>query len=121
MKNMKKKILYWIPTALLLLVMMGSAISYFVDPQTAITAFGDLGYPSYTVYFNAIAKLIGGLALILPMAPKVCKEWAYAGYLFILMLATQAILMRMPEMAWPMVIFFILWALSYWQWKQQTR
>ncbi len=115
---MKKKLLYWIPTSLLLFFMVGSAIYYFVDTPMAAKAFTGLGYPVYTLYFNAIAKILGGIAIVSPV-PKFLKEWAYAGYLFILLLATQAVWMTMPGLPYPMFGFIVIWALSFWQYRVQ--
>lgn len=117
---MKKKLLYWIPTALLLFPMVGSAIYYFVDTPATAIAFAGLGYPAYTLYFNAIAKILGGIAILFPVGHTL-KEWAYAGYLFILLLALQAVWMTMPGIPFPMFGFIALWGLSYWQFKVQGR
>lgn len=115
---MKKKLLYWVPTTLILLLMVGSGIYYFVDLPGTIEAYTQLGYPTYTLYFNAIAKILGGIAIVSPV-PKVLKEWAYAGYFFILALALQAVTIAMPGQQWPMLAFIGLWGLSYWQYRVQ--
>ncbi|PIR54463.1 DoxX-like family protein [Candidatus Peregrinibacteria bacterium CG10_big_fil_rev_8_21_14_0_10_42_8] len=116
---MKKKLFYWIPTTLLLIGMVGSAISYFMDIPTAAENFALLGYPGYVLYFNGAAKILGGLAIVLPVS-RILKEWAYAGYLFILLLATQALYIMMPEYMAPMAGFYLLWVLSYWQFRVQS-
>jgi hypothetical protein len=109
---MKKKLLFWIPNALLVFVMAGSAVYYFVDTPAAAKAFTELGYPPYTLYFNAIAKLLGAIAILVPAVPRYLKEWAYAGYLFILLLAFQAIVMTMP-FPWPMLGILAVWGMAY--------
>lgn len=115
---MKAKLLYWIPHTLLLLVMVGSAIMYFTDVAAAGKAFNDLGYPSYVLYFNGIAKLLGAAAIVLPVSYWM-KEWAYAGYLFIILLALQAVWITMPANGPFMLIFVALWGVCYWQFKAQ--
>lgn len=117
---MKKKLFYWIPTVLLLFVMVGSAVSYLLDIPTAKANFELLGYPGYSMFINAAAKFLGAIAIVFPVA-HVLKEWAYAGYFFILVMATQALSIMMPDMAATMAIFFALWILSYWQFKAQKR
>ncbi len=114
---MKKKLLFWVPHVLLLFFMVGSAIFYFVDPVTAGKAFMDLGYPVYAMYFNAIAKILGGIAIVAPVS-KTAKEWAYAGYLFIILLATQAVWMSMPGIPWPFAGFIAIWAWAYYEYKK---
>lgn len=113
---MKKQLFYWITTVLLLFPMVGSAIYYFTNLEATKLAFAQLGYPTYSLYFNATAKILGGLAILFPV-PRVLKEWAYAGYLFILLLATQAVWMTMPGIPWPMFGFIGIWCLAYWRYR----
>ncbi len=113
---MRKFFLYWVPTALLLLPMVGSAIYYLVDTPAVIAIFGQMGYPAYTVYFNAFAKILGGIAIALPF-PRILKEFAYAGYLYIMLLALQAVWMTMPGIPWTMFVFLVLWAVAYRQFR----
>lgn len=116
--HMKKKLLFWVPTVILLFGMVGSAVSYFADIPGTIEAFNQLGYPGYVLYFNGMAKILGAIAIVAPVSP-ILKEWAYAGYLFIILLATQAIYMTMPEMIYPIGVFYVFWGLSYWQYRAQ--
>jgi len=41
-----------------------------------------LGYPDYFGTALMVFKVLGALALIIPMVPKRIKEWAYAGFAF---------------------------------------
>jgi len=115
---MKKKLLYWVPTILLLVPMVGSAIYYFVDTPATIEGLAELGYPAYILYFIAIAKILGAIAIVSPV-PRFLTEWAYAGYLYILLLAFQAVFVSLPEFPWPILGFLVLWGLSYWQYRVQ--
>ncbi len=117
---MKKQLLFWIPNVLLVFVMVASAIMYFAQPEMAAKAFSDLGYPVYTVYFNAIAKILGGIAIVVPMLPRWVKEFAYAGYLYIILLATQAVYVAMPGNWAMMLIFVALWAAAYWGFRNKN-
>jgi len=115
---MKKKLLYWIPNVLLVGAMVASAIAYFSDIPGTIEAFNQLGYPGYVLYFNGIAKILGGIAILAPVSTTL-KEWAYAGYLYIILLAAQSLYVMMPEMAPTMIVFIAVWGLSYWQFRKQ--
>lgn len=115
---MKKKLAFWIPTILLLFPMVGSAIYYFVDTPVAAKAFEALGYPAYVLYFNGIAKFLGAIAIVTPVS-QTLKEWAYAGYLFILLLALQAVAMSEPGIPYPILIIIAIWAVAYWQYRAQ--
>lgn len=116
--TMKNSLLFWIPHVLLLLVMAGSGIYYFVDTSAVATIFQQLGYPTYTLYFNATAKILGGAAIAFPV-PRVLKEWAYAGYLYIMLLATQAVWMTKPGIPWLMFVFIAVWAFAYWRFTKR--
>lgn len=44
-------------------------------------------FPDYFAYALIIFKVLGSLAIILPITPKTMKEWAYAGLTFNLIFA----------------------------------
>jgi uncharacterized membrane protein YphA (DoxX/SURF4 family) len=74
------KITYWITTAIVALMMTYSCYAYLT--QDAIKqGFQHLGFPGYFRIELAIAKLIGAVLLIAPIATRF-KEWAYAGFVF---------------------------------------
>jgi uncharacterized membrane protein YphA (DoxX/SURF4 family) len=74
------KITYWITTAIVALMMTYSCYAYLT--QDAIKqGFQHLGFPGYFRIELAIAKLIGAVLLIAPIAARF-KEWAYAGFVF---------------------------------------
>jgi len=76
---MKNKIIYWTATGLVSLMMLFSAYAYFTDPNVS-AGFIAMGFKDFFRIELGIAKLIGAIVLLLPMAPKVVKEWAYAGF-----------------------------------------
>jgi hypothetical protein len=46
----------------------------------AIQGITHLGYPIYFATLLTVFKVLGSLALVIPMVPKRIKEWAYAGF-----------------------------------------
>ncbi|MGA9649618.1 DoxX family protein [Pedobacter sp.] len=72
------KITYWISTALVSLMMIFSAYSYFTSPEVK-QGFQHLGFPDYFRVELAIAKILGAIILLSPIKEQV-KEWAYAGF-----------------------------------------
>ena len=116
----KKSLLYWIFHVLLLVLMAGSGIYYLVDFASVAEIYLQLQYPEYSIYANAIAKILGGMVIIMPQFSRWLKEWAYAGYLYIMILATQSIVMTMPGFPWVMVVSFAIWAGAYWQFRKQV-
>ena len=77
----KTKIIYWIFTGLLCVLMLFSGISGFIAPTDGIALFQHLGYPPYLLSFLGVAKILGVAALLIPRWPRL-KEWAYAGFTF---------------------------------------
>ena len=83
------KIVYWIATGLLCLMMLGSAGMYIFNHAEVAKIFTSLGYPTYIIYPLAIAKILGVIA-ILTRYSNTLKEWAYAGFFFDFVLALSA-------------------------------
>jgi len=77
----KKKILFWIITALFSAFMLFSAIPDILVTSDAVKFLNSLGYPTYIIPFLGIAKLLGIIAILIPGFPRI-KEWAYAGLFF---------------------------------------
>ncbi|HTL07334.1 MAG TPA: DoxX family protein [Chitinophagaceae bacterium] len=86
----KTNILYWICTALFSLMMIGSALPDLVSAQLAVEGFRQIGMPAYLLPFLGLAKILGTIAVLLPVHPRL-KEWAYAGLVFDLLGATWSI------------------------------
>ena len=79
-KSLKSaKIIYSITTGLVFL--LDSAMPAFTfNTELAKQGISHLGYPDYFRIELSIAKIIGGLLLIIPMIPSRFKEWAYVGF-----------------------------------------
>ena len=77
---MKKiKLTYWITTALLSLMMLFSAAMYFTSSDIE-AAFTHIGFPQYFRVELAMLKVLGAIALVLPVVRGRLKEWAYFGF-----------------------------------------
>lgn len=73
-------------------MMLGSAIpDVMVDPLAVEGMHHGLGYPLYFIPFIGVAKILGVLAVLLPLSSRI-KEWAYAGLIFDLVGATYSII-----------------------------
>ena len=79
----KWKILYWIATGWLSLGMISTGIVQIIRLDEEVLKMNALGYPSYFLTIIGIWKLLGVLAILLPKLPLL-KEWAYAGFFFIM-------------------------------------
>ncbi|MBK6263832.1 DoxX family protein [Marivirga sp. S37H4] len=82
---MKKrdKIIYWIATIWLSLGMVSTGIVQLIKMQEEVDMITNLGYPAYLLPILGIWKMLGVVAVLLPKFPLV-KEWAYAGFFFVM-------------------------------------
>jgi len=85
----RDKIIYYVATGLLSLIMIMSAGMYFFKNPMVQETFTKLGHPTYIIYPLAILKLLG-LVAIWTRTSVWLKEWAYAGYFFNAILAAAA-------------------------------
>jgi hypothetical protein len=88
----KTNIFYWVFTGLFSAMMLGSAIPDVISSPIAVQGMHvELGYPVYFIPFIGVAKVLGVLAILLPLSARI-KEWAYAGLVFDLIGATFSII-----------------------------
>ncbi|MBO0935246.1 DoxX family protein [Fibrella sp. HMF5335] len=78
-----KHIGYWVVTGLLLFGMVAGGIAQISHVRVNVDGMIRLGYPLYTMRLLGIWKLAGAVVLIIPGYGLV-KEWAYAGFFFLL-------------------------------------
>ena len=75
--------------------------------------YESVGYPGYLLYLNGSAKLLGVIALLTKGVPAFLKEWAYAGFFYVLVLALVAHIVAADGMFGGVVIALVLWLGSY--------
>ena len=85
-KMKRDKIIYYVTTGLLTILMLYSVSMYFFNHDAVAAMFTNFGYPTYIIYPYAVIKLLGLIALWMP-GFKLVKEWAYAGFFFAFILA----------------------------------
>jgi uncharacterized membrane protein YphA (DoxX/SURF4 family) len=81
----RNKIIYWIATAWLALGMLSTGIIQLLkaeDGQGGVDMINHLGYPVYLLTLLGFWKILGVVAVLIPNFPLL-KEWAYAGFFFI--------------------------------------
>ena len=107
-----QKIIYWIATILLCLMMSGSAFMYLTNTDQIIQVFEGLGYPAWLVIPLGIAKLLA-VAAILTKKSAILKRLAYYGLAIDFVLAFMAHLTA-NDGDWPgPVIAMVLLIVSY--------
>lgn len=81
---MKNKIIYWVATLWLSLGMMSSAVVQILKmPPEGVESMIRLGYPVYFLTILGVWKILGVIAILAPKLPLL-KEWAYAGFFFVM-------------------------------------
>jgi len=82
----RNKIIYWIATIWLALGLVATgSVQLFKakEGQGGVDMMTHLGYPVYMLTLLGIGKLLGVIAVLIPKFPLL-KEWAYAGFFFIM-------------------------------------
>ncbi|MCI9843551.1 DoxX family protein [Flavobacterium pectinovorum] len=75
----KNKIIYWTTTGIITAMMLFSAFGYFTNADMK-AAFVHLGFPDYFRIELGVLKILGALALILPIVSAKIKSFAYFGF-----------------------------------------
>ncbi|WP_236975172.1 DoxX family protein [Membranihabitans maritimus] len=78
-----RKITYWITTIWLSLGMVSTGIVQLIQMEEEVNMMNHLGYPTYLLTILGIWKVLGVFAILIPRFPLV-KEWAYAGFFFVM-------------------------------------
>ena len=82
MKN-PKLVIYWIATVLMSVGMFGSGIAQIIRAKQMVDIINHVGYPLYVLTLLGVWKILGVITILLP-GFKLMKEWAYAGFFFLM-------------------------------------
>lgn len=120
----RNKIIYWIATIWLALGMLSTGLVQLFkakEGQGGVDMITHLGYPDYLLTLLAIWKILGVVALLIPKYPLL-KEWAYAGFFFIMSGAIFSHISMNDEMRelFPALLLLILTLVS-WYFRPATR
>ena len=117
----RNKIIYWISTIWLASGMLSTGVLQLlkVKAEGAVAPPGvygitHLGYPVYFLTILGIWKILGVVTLLIPKFPLL-KEWAYAGFFFIMsgaIFSHIALGDSLKEMA-PSLVLLILTVVSW--------
>ena len=110
---MGRRVIYWVVTGLLALLAVFSGVFYLLGSQQVVQTFAHVEYPQQLRVLLGIAKLLGGITLILP-GLLMLKEWAYAGFTFAWIAAVVAhYLAKDGAVAYVPLILLVLLFVSY--------
>lgn len=82
----RNKIIYWIATIWLALGMVATGAGQLIKMkagQGGADMITHLGYPVYLLTLLGVWKISGVIAVLIPKFPLL-KEWAYAGFFFVM-------------------------------------
>lgn len=80
----RNKIIYWAATGFLAFGMLAQGFAQIFQTDGYVDMIvAHLGYPSYFLYIIGIWKILGVIAVLVP-GFKLLKEWAYAGFFFVM-------------------------------------
>lgn len=79
----RNKIIYWIATVWLSLGMLSTGIVQLIKMKEEAALFTQLGYPLYFLTILGVWKILGVVAVLIPKF-TLLKEWAYAGFFFVM-------------------------------------
>ena len=110
----KNKIIYWIATLWLSLGMTATGLVQISKGKGEGVFGANLNYPAYFLMILGVWKILGVIAILLPKFP-LQKEWAYAGFFFIMTGALFShIAMGSPVVElFPALLLLVLTIISY--------
>lgn len=79
----RNKIIYWIATIWLALGMLSTGGVQLFKQKADVDQITHLGYPVYLLTILGVWKILGVIAVLIPKFPRL-KEWAYAGFFFVM-------------------------------------
>jgi hypothetical protein len=118
---LKTQLAYWVPTGLLVLLMGMGGLGNMRMDAASLEVMHQLGYPDYFTCMLGVAKLLGVLALLLPV-PRGLREWAYAGFAFDVIGAAVSLLASGQAQAGALapLVVLVLIVLSRRGWLQRS-
>ncbi|AQX13331.1 MULTISPECIES: DoxX family protein [Elizabethkingia] len=116
-----RKIIYWIFTLWMALGMASTAIVQLLKSKDELANFTNLGYPSYLMTIIGVWKLLGVFAILIS-GRLLLKEWAYAGFFFVMSGAviSHLIIGDTISRTFPAVLLFVLVIIS-WYFRPSSR
>ena len=109
-----RKIIYWVVTIWMSLGMLSGGIAQLLQVKSTVEGVIHLGYPAYFLTIIGTWKILGVVAVLVPKFARL-KEWAYAGFFFVMSGAVFSHLAcgdNVQEFFGP-VLFLILIVLSW--------
>jgi hypothetical protein len=104
--------LYWIAIGLFAVLFFGSAFLNITDPQGAYAEYKRLEFPAWIHYPLSLLKVLGVLVIVWNRS-QTLKDFAFAGYLCDLLLATGGHIAQMDMGIWLALFGLTLWGFAF--------
>ncbi|MGB0979281.1 MAG: DoxX family protein [Croceimicrobium sp.] len=114
----RNQIAYYIVTAIFSLMILGGAITYFVDYDNTAAMFTSLGVSKSVIYPLAIAKILGVLAIWL-IPSRLIKNLAYLGFALNLLMAIGSHILANDGLFYGPIVPLVLLTVSYWLFRKK--
>lgn len=109
--------LYWVATGVFCILFVGSVYLTISGPEETVRVTVFLGYPAWVIYPQAVAKALGVLTIIVNAVTNgrfaTLTVFAFAGFLFDLLLALGGHISRSDPQVWLAVVGLILWVAAF--------
>ena len=120
----RNKIIYWIATIWLALGMVSTGTVQLFKGKTGqggLDMITHLGYPVYFLTILGAWKIFGSVAILVPKF-ALLKEWAYAGFFFVMTgaLISHIVLGDSFNEIWPSLLLLIL-TVESWYFRPANR
>lgn len=117
----RNKIIYWIATAWLSLGMVSTGLVQLLRVKEQTDFILELGYPSYFLSVLGAAKILGTFVILVPKF-RLLKEWAYAGFVFMMAgaILSHVLTGRSMNEVWPALFLLFLTFVS-WHFRPAAR
>lgn len=80
----RNKVIYWVTTGFLAFGMLAQGFTQIFHAKGYVDMIvHHLGYPSYFLNIIGVWKILGVIAILIPRF-RLVKEWAYAGFFFVM-------------------------------------
>jgi len=77
------KVIYWIATIFLAVGMLAGGLQQLLQVGGYVAIITHLGYPKYFMSIIGAWKILGVITILIP-GVRILKEWAYAGFFFVM-------------------------------------
>jgi uncharacterized membrane protein YphA (DoxX/SURF4 family) len=116
------KIIYWITTGFLAFGMLAQGLTQILHAKGYVDMIVQhLGYPSYFLDIIGVWKILGVIAILIPRY-GLLKEWAYAGFFFVMSGALVSHIAAgdpVKDMAPALVLLFVI--VVSWYFRPESR